>query len=267
MASIAAKPDLWSLVRGTPRIDPTSLLAAIESEARHPPHDFRTRLLLQESYRALEHLWGTEKITSHLSADVRATLEAILAEDLGDPGFPSLERRIMEQTDAQTILRFLREISEAVTQPIHLDIGGSSSLILSGLLSRGTEDIDVVDEVPAAIRSQHELLSSLASRYGLHLAHFQSHYLPAGWQERVRSLGQFGNLAVRLIDAHDIFIGKLFSAREKDRDDLQLMSTALDKSRVAEHLKATAQALLAEERLRAQAEKNWYVLYGEPLPQ
>ncbi len=154
-------------------------------------------------------------------------------------------------------MRFLREVGEAALVNRFSSISAvQSSLILAGLLSRGTEDIDVVDEVPAAIRSQHELLSSLASRYGLHLAHFQSHYLPSGWQERVRSLGQFGNLAVRLIDAHDIFIGKLFSAREKDRDDLQLMSAALDKSRVAEHLKATAQTLLAEEPLCEHRQKK-----------
>jgi Nucleotidyltransferase of unknown function (DUF6036) len=266
MSSVATKPDLWSLVQDAPSIDPMELLDAVAREARRPPHDFRTRLLLRDSYRALEHRWGSDKAISLLPADVRARVEAILLENLGDTGFPTLERRIMEQTRSDTILQFLRELSAGVSQPVILDIGGSSSLILAGLLSRGTEDVDVVDQVPAVIREEHELLAGLASRYGLHLAHFQSHYLPTGWQERVRSLGQFDKVTVRLVDVYDIFLGKLFSAREKDLDDLRILKRALDKNVITERLLSTAQTLLGEARLQEQARKNWHVLFGEPLP-
>jgi hypothetical protein len=266
MSTVTAKPDLWSLVQGAPSIDPMELVSAVNREAGRLPHDFRTRLLIRDSFRALENRWGRDRTISLLSGDVRATVEAILLENLGDAGFPTLERRIMEQTGSDTIMQFLRELSAGVPEPVILDIGGSSSLILAGLLSRGTEDVNVVDQVPAAIRGEHELLSRLASRYGLHLAHFQSHYLPSGWQERVRSLGQFDKVTIRLVDAYDIFLGKLFSAREKDLDDLRILKRGLEKNVITERLRSTAQTLLGEGRLRLQAEKNWHILFSETLP-
>jgi hypothetical protein len=120
--------------------------------------------------------------------------------------------------------------------------------------------------VPADIRSQHELLANLAARFGLQLTHFQSHYLPAGWEERVHTLGTFGSLHVVLVDTLDIFLSKLFSPREKDLDDLRVLKGQLDKGRVAERLLDSAAALFAEPELRKHAEGNWYVLYGEALP-
>src|SRR5438552_3985685 len=82
----------------------------------------------------------------------------------------------------------------------------SAALILQGYLSRATDDIDVVDEVPAEIRSLHALLQDLRKRYGFHLAHFQSHYLPTGWEQRLHSLEPFGNLQIHLVDIYDVFL-------------------------------------------------------------
>lgn len=48
------------------------------------------------------------------------------------------------------------------------------------------------------------------------LNHFQSHYLPAGRPDRVRSLGRFGKLDVFLVDVYDVLLSKLFSDRNKD---------------------------------------------------
>jgi Nucleotidyltransferase of unknown function (DUF6036) len=266
MSTTATTPDLWSLVRGTPQVDPATLLAAIEVEVRRAPHDFRTRLLLRDSYRALEHRWGSEKITSQLSADASAILQPILGEDLGKPGFTTLERRLMEQTHPETILEFLRELSTNIRDSARLEIGGSSALILAGVLSRATEDIDIVDQIPRAIATQHDILSKLASQYGLLLTHFQSHYLPTDWQKRTRFLDRFGTLDVYLVDTCDIFVGKLFSAREKDRADLRILKQKLDKTQIVDRLRSAAQKLAAEPLLRSQAEKNWYILFGEPLP-
>ena len=63
---------------------------------------------------------------------------------------------------------------------------------MTNLLERRTDDIDVEDEVPSEIRSRHDLLDQLAKSYGLRLTHFQSHYLPEGWQSRLHLLGVFG---------------------------------------------------------------------------
>src|SRR5687768_16175766 len=103
------------------------------------------------------------------------------------------------------------------------------ALILGERLTRRTEDIDVVDELPEVVRAERELLDGFTARYGLRVAHFQSHYLPMGWEARVRSLGRFGQLDVFLVDELDIAVGKLFSAREKDRDDLRVLAGQIEK--------------------------------------
>src|ERR1039458_6804653 len=204
MTTVAINPGLWALVDGARWIDASALLAAITSELSNGPLDFRTRLLLRDSYRALEHHWGSVKLAS-LTGDVGSKLQTILREDLGDPCFPTLEERIVDSGRPETILEFLRELGAAIKEPARLEIGGASSLILNGLLSRATDDIDVVNEVPPAIRVQHDLLSRLGARYGLSLTHFHSHYLPVGWDKRMRSLGRFDLLDVLLVDVCDIF--------------------------------------------------------------
>ena len=171
-----------------------------------------------------------------------------------------------DATDPATILQLLRELGGILQIPARLDVGGSSSLILRSLLSRATEDIDVVDEVPAAIRVEHDMLADLTTRYGLRLTHFQSHYLPSGWQSRVESLGRFGKLDVFLVHPVDIFVGKLFSKRTKDRDDLRMLLGSLDHTAIVTRLRASAGALLADPILRADAEKNWNILFGDALP-
>src|SRR5438046_6272155 len=103
---------------------------------------------------------------------------------------------------ADTIIAFLRELGITLSQPEKMVIGGAASLILTTPLSRRTEDIDVVDEVPAQMRTRHELLEGLTKRYGIRLAHFRSRYLPNGWDLRIQSLGRLGQLDVWLVDRH-----------------------------------------------------------------
>ena len=172
----------------------------------------------------------------------------------------------MESTKQETVQQFLRELGSRLAQPAKVTIGGSIALILAGALSRHTEDIDVVDEVPGEIRREHDLLRELSQRYGLQMTHFQSHYLPMDWVSRVRSIGAFGQLHVFIVDTYDIFLGKLFSARDKDRDDLRMLWPALDRERLVELLRSAAAAMLGESSLRRNAEQNWYVLSGEKLP-
>jgi hypothetical protein len=259
------QPDLWSLVRGSPTVDPDDLFHAIEVEACRPSPDFRTRLLLRDSFLALQKRWGTDVAMSRLSAPAATALKSVLQENLGDSGFPTLESRIMQRTDPEAMLQFLRELGTYVARDTRIEIGGSGALILAGQLRRGTDDLDAVDEVPVALREDHDLLNSLAARYGLRLTHFQSHYLPAGWKQRLVSLGRFGKLEVFLVDVLDIFLGKLFSAREKDLDDLRQLAPALDRSTIDGRLRSTCASLLAESLLKANAERNWYIVFGDSL--
>jgi hypothetical protein len=262
-----AEHDLWSLTAGQPQIDPDRLAAAVEREASLDGLDFRTRLLIRDSVDALARRWGPERLAAWLErTPAQDCIRRIIGEEFGPAGFPSLGRRLMEQTQPDTVLQFLRELGSQTRRPTRVHIGGSAALILVGKLSRHTEDIDFVDEVPAELRERHDLLDALTRRYGLRLAHFQSHYLPTGWENRVQSLGRFGNLDVYVVDAYDIFLGKLFSSREKDRDDLRILGRELERDALTARLLRNGFRLRAESKLEEAASRNWYILYGQPLP-
>ena len=259
--------DLWGLVKGKPYVDSTELAEAIREQVGRAPLDFRTRLLIRDSMEALKSYWSEERLRNWLArCPERVALEAIWAEDLGKPGFPSLVERIMSKTDPEDIRRFLRDLSMQVHRPVRLLVGGSAALILPGQLSRVTDDIDVVDEIPAEVRSLHQLHQELKKRYGLHLAHFQSHYLPSAWERRLHSVAPFGNIQVYLVDPYDVVVSKLFSERPKDRDDLQMVVSQMDKEVLTERVRRDTAPLRADEKLRQAAEKNWYILFGESLP-
>jgi hypothetical protein len=229
--------------------------------------DFRTRLLIRDGLDALAGYWGETRLSDWLDRvpggrDIRQ----IWQEELGEPGFPSLRWRVMDPTRAETIVEFLEELGARVSAPARLFIGDSAALIVPRMLVRSTDDIDLVDELPPALRDEHALLNELETRYGLRLTHFQSHYLPQGWQSRVRSLGRFGELETFLLDPYDVCLSKLFSQRTKDLDDLRHLKPQLDKAKLARELLAHGGSLRAEEKLRSAAQTNWRILYGEPLP-
>jgi len=255
------------LVWGKPQIDPRVLSKAIEYELEHENPDFRTRMLIRESTKALEDFWGKDHLQEWLRhSTVREKIEAIRSQDFGEMGFPLLKEHLMNRTEPETVKEFLRELGSRIREPIKLPIGGSIALILTGYLSRATADIDIVNEVPQVIRSQHQLLEELQRRYHLLLTHFQSHYLPSGWETRLHNLGKFGSLDIYALDVYDIFIGKLFSDRTKDLDDLRAIKPQLDKKRLQKQLLETGQLLLQESSLKESAQKNWYILFGENLP-
>lgn len=259
--------DLWSLVLGNPSVDPGDLAEAIRVRARDRVIDYRTRLLIRDSVNALRDYWGEETWAKWLDGnELRDDIEDICEEEFDKVGFPTLKDRLMEKTDPETIRQLFRDLSSHVCQPLRLPIGGSVALILFGYLSRATEDIDIVDEVPAALREQHKLLDEYRKRYGLLLTHFQSHYLPTGWEKRLHYFASFGLMQVYLVDVYDIFLGKLTSIRTKDLDDLRMLSPQLDKQILVERMKDTMTSSFADDELRKRAQHNWYVLYGEALP-
>jgi hypothetical protein len=259
--------DIWSLVWGKPEVDPRALADAVERAAYAGGLDFRTRLLIRDATAALAAHWGEDRLRAWLErSPARRRIEAIRQEELGAAGFPSLRGRLMERLEPETIRQYLRELGTQIPRPVRLHIGGAAALILGGYLARSTEDIDIVDEVPAELRAQRALLDRLQGVYGLHLAHFQSHFLPSGWETRLHTLEPFGALQAATVDVYDVFLGKLFSKREKDRDDLRLLLPALERDTLTRRLATTCAGLLGEASLRQNAEHNWYILTGQPLP-
>ena len=232
---------LWDFVQGHQQLDPDELQKALNQERQLKGLDWRTRRLMLECRAALDN------------RPVRGAK------------FPSLPLRLRAWTKVETINSYLRELDRSLTSDCRLMIGGATSLILSGLLRRGTENIDVVDEIPGPIRNLHRLQEELKKEYGLYIAHFQSHYLPQGWEGRLISYGSFRRLQVQLVDPMDVFVGKVSSKRMKARSDLR----ALEGNFCRETLKRrflSATNLRSDPLLLEAAEKNWYVVFGEELP-
>ncbi len=249
-------------------VDAEELRAALEDQVIRRDLDYRTRLLIRDGVKALQHHWGDERVESWLKMSPLGEQIATICRGPWecDRGFSSLMERVVDVITPETIQEYFRELSRHVHRPLRVAVGGSAALIVPGYLLRPTEDIDIVDEVPKELREQHALLADLRKRFGLELAHFQQHYLPMRWQDRLHYLDDFGELTVYLVDACDVFLSKLFSIRTKDLDDLRALKPHLDKETIARRLLDTCGSMLVAESLRERAEKNWYILYGEPLP-
>jgi len=264
---VARTKDLWSMVWGGPQLDPKDLAQAVARQVQDTSLDYRTRLLIRDSMDALRDYWGPERWADWFSSTpARERLAGISRENFERVGFPSIRERLMDKTDPEVVKQMFRELGTRIHKRLRLSVGDSIALILPGLLTRATTDIDVVDELPMEIRSQHALLDELRKRYGLILGHFQSHYLPSGWNNRAHYLDTFGELTVYLVDVYDIFLSKLISIRTKDLDDLRMLLPQLDKNTLVERIQTTMAAQFAADEMRQRAVKNWYILYGEDLP-
>jgi hypothetical protein len=253
----------WAATRRELEVDAGTLARAIDEATRSgEPLDYRSRLLVRDGLTALRSHWGDEQFERWLGihpAAARAHDDPAASEQ-DDDGFPSLKRRIVDATRPETIRQFLCELAERVARPTRLVIGGSTSLILGG------DVVDVVDEVPAELREPHDMIENLTKRYGLRLAHFQLHYLPTGWEGRVRSIGVFGQLQVFVADPCDVLVGKLFSRRERDLDDLRVALPKLERETLRRWLSQTTAGFRAEPKLLDAAQRNWRILFGEDLP-
>jgi hypothetical protein len=243
---------LWDLVSSHDDLDPQLLALALQEQCRLGLDDPRTRQLAYECWLALLP-WNVQL------PEIPPALEPV-------GKFPGLPRRIALVTTSENILGFLREISLRLTAETRIVIGGSSALILDQLLQRATQDVDLVDEVPQALRTMRAELERAEGIYHLHFAHFQSHYLPEHWADRLVSLPPLRKLQAYRVSSLDVYVGKLFSRREKDARDLVALRPAFSRSVVEQHVADYGLKLLADPKLRNQIEDNWYVLYGEDLP-
>jgi Nucleotidyltransferase of unknown function (DUF6036) len=263
-----ANLDLWTLTRGRPQIDPNDLAEAIKVQAADADLDYRTRLLIRDSVEALRQFWGDKRLQEWLEQSAhRGKIDAICREQFDKVGFPTLSRRLVTKTEPELVRQFLEHLGRTIRQHTRVEIAGVVPCIMLGYLSRHTDDIDLIDEVPQELRENHQLLQELKDSYGLELTHVQSHYYPAGWQNRIHSLGDFGRLTVFMLDVHDVFLSKLFSARVKDMGDLRMLVPQLDKATIIEKLRTTCGSFFKEPHLLKIAQDNWHILYGEALPQ
>ncbi len=262
---------LWNLL-ASPTVDPATLARAIEAVVVERNLDWRTLQLVKEGWEALEvsieKRLLNEYLFGHTALQMTAAIRSLTVDasnSHGDVKFPSLKERLMPHLSPITVRQFLRELGSSIASPATITLGGAASLVVRGLLSRATEDLDIVDEVPVEIREERQVLQDLSARYGLRISHFQSHYLPRGWETRTIDFGTFGKIHVRLVDAMDIIGGKVFSARPKDLDDFRLLSLNLNKEELRQRVLQGSSDLIPSDQNRRQAIKNWYIVYGDDL--
>jgi hypothetical protein len=259
--------DSWKLVWGQPYIDCQTLAQAIEQDLEHDTEpDFRTRLLVQDVTTAIRSYWGKRKFSRWLAAStVGPRIREILKQDLGEPGFPSIERRLVASIDLTQIRQILQLLGRAIHDPVEVHIAGSIPTLIKGLTARPTADIDFVDEVPRQLRRQHAVLQKLEAEFGLKLEDVQSRYLPDHWHDRRQWFGDFGELRVYVLDEYDIFVSKLSSKKKKHQDDLRVLAMKLDSDVARSRLLTHGRAFLDNPKQRLQIEENWSFIFQEPL--
>jgi hypothetical protein len=259
--------DPWALVWGQPYIDAARLAAAIDADLqRTPSPDFRTRLLVRDSARALKAYWGPKRFEQWLMhSPVAERIRDILTEKLGKTGYHNIRRRLVASLSNDRLERIFELLGQRIYDRVEVHIAGSAPTLVEGLTSRPTDDIDFVNEVPAEIRSQRATLDQIKDKFGLTFGHVQSHYLPANWRNRRKYFGDFGGLRVYIVDVYDVFVSKLSSNQEKHKDDLMVMATKLDKQRVKERLLGDGKDSLENPFDRPKIEANWQFAFREPL--
>lgn len=260
-------PSAWDLVWGQPYIDGQALAAAIGRDLlAHPAPDFRTRLLARDAMQALEDFWGAARFTSWLSSSPASPqLRAVLSEELGDVGFPSIRRRLVTSVGEREVRQVFDLLGRGIHSFLEVYVAGSIPTLLAGLTVRPTADIDLVDEVPEAIRQQRAILRRIEDELGLVLGHVQSHYLPANWQRRRHFFGEFSELHVYLVDVYDVFVSKLSSRKKKHQEDLRVLASRLDRETAHIRLIGDGRLFLDDPKLRPQIEENWRFIFQEPL--
>jgi len=189
----------------------------------------------------------------------------ILEEDLGQSGFSTIRRRLVDSVDDTQLRQIFELLGRTIQGRVEVHIAGSIPTLIKGLTARPTIDIDFVDEVPDEIRRQRALLRKIKTEFGLTLGHMQSHYLPAHWQNRRQWLGDFGGLRVYLVDEYDIFVSKLSSKKEKHQSDLRVLALKLDKEVARHRLLSDGSTFVDDPDLRPQIEENWRFVFQQPL--
>jgi hypothetical protein len=256
--------EAWQIVRSGGPIDAERLFRVVMAEPMLTTQDRRTRRLVYDGIVALRDYWGAAAFDARVRRNEKSDHVAALAtgQRVGD-GFVTLRERLVSATESSVILQMFRELGGRMPADASLVVGGSIALMLDAILIRHTDDVDVVDELPESLRREHGLLADLATRYGLKLTHFQSHYLPDGWAGRTGALGRFGRLDVHVVDPIDVLTGKLFSRRTKDLDDVRLALPKIDGNEFRHRIATSTAAFRRDATLLEAATRNWYIVTGE----
>ena len=259
-------PDAWKLVRTPGQIDAETLFDAVRRLPEIEDFDYRSEMLVHDALTVLGEHWGEPALRGRLGrCENRTLLEGLRKKKFDKFGFWSLRKRVVEATSSDVILRLFRDLGQRIHRPAKIVVGGSSALILRNLLLRLTDDIDVVNELPDVVRSDPKVVDELADKYELRLTHFASHYLPDGYDRRTHSLGIYGRLDVRLVDALDVVTGKLFSRRPKDFKDIQTVWDLIDRDALKSRVQHSTASFRKEARFAESGQKNWYLLTGEEM--
>jgi hypothetical protein len=259
--------DPWELVWGQPYIDADRLSLAMKRELLHrETMDFRTRLLIRDSVRALESFWGKKRFFKWLKeSHVESKVQKILHEDFGEEGFHNIGSRLVANIKKAQLEQIFDILSRNLHSPVEVYIAGAITTLMAGLTARPTDGIDFVDDIPSEIRSNRDSIDQIASKYGFMLGHLQSHYLPTNWQARRQFVGDFGKLRVYFVDPYDIFVSKLASKKEKHIEDLRVLAEKLDKNEIKKRLILDGKVFLENQFDRATIEENWHFIFREFL--
>ena len=139
--------------------------------------DYRTRLLIRDSLEALKDYWGDKRFDTLAGALSRLATDwkAIWREDFERPGFPLIGEtthgKDATRSHSRDLLRELGNTHPPTASGERWRLGCADPV--RAMLSRHTEDIDVVDEVPAEIREQYALLDELEAALRSAVAHLR----------------------------------------------------------------------------------------------
>ena len=129
---------------GQPYIDSRTLALAIEQDLQRDTRpDFRTRLLVRDATTALRSYWGAKKFSRWLAdSPMGQRIRDILKEELGEPGFPTIRRRLVASIDSSEVRQIFDLLGRGIQGPIEVYIAGSIPTLIKGLTARPTTDID-----------------------------------------------------------------------------------------------------------------------------
>src|SRR6266496_3335232 len=130
---MSAVDELWAATRNLPHIDANALARAVENAVAADSLDYRSRLLVRDSVRALETHWGKQRFQHWLNQSPnrdRIELAYDAPSKSDEVAFPYLASRVMDAIQLETVLQLLRELSGHLNQPTRIVIGGSIALVL-----------------------------------------------------------------------------------------------------------------------------------------
>src|SRR5436189_6142282 len=127
---MSAVDELWAVTRRVPHVDAMALARAVEAAATCESLDYRSRLLVRDSVRALEAHWGRARVRKWLSKSPnrQRIQQALVMPGDGEMAFPYLKERVVDAIKPETVLELLRELSLYIEHPVRIVIGGSIAL-------------------------------------------------------------------------------------------------------------------------------------------